>query len=75
MFTVPSACDILAAVTYEIQTLLAERERLTGENAALRDQVEQLTGQLQMALARLAKLEQREPEPPTFVKPNRPATT
>jgi hypothetical protein len=62
-------------MTYEIQTLLAERERLSGENAALRDQVEQLMGQLQIASTRLAKLEQRKPEPPTFVKPNRPATT
>jgi hypothetical protein len=62
-------------MTYEIQALLAERERLSGENASLHDQVEQLTGQLQMALARLAELEQRKPERPTFVKPNRLATT
>ena len=39
----------------------------------LRDQVAQLTGQLQLALARIAELEQRKPEPPAFVKPNRPA--
>lgn len=57
----------------EIQALLTERERLSVENAALRGQVEQLTGQLQTALARIAELEQRKPEPPAFVKPNRPA--
>ena len=60
--------------TEEIQALLAEQERLSGENAALRGQVAQLTGQLQLALARIAELEQRQPEPPAFVKPNRPAT-
>ena len=74
MFTVPSECDILAAMTSEeIQALLTEQARLSGENAALRDQVAQLTGQLQTALARIAELEQRKPEPPAFVKPNRPA--
>lgn len=57
----------------EIQALLTERERLSVENAALRGQVEQLTGQLQTALARIAELEQRKPEPPAFVKPNRPS--
>ena len=56
----------------EIQALLTEQERLSGENAALRGQVAQLTDQLQLALARLAVLEQRQPEPPAFVKPNRP---
>ena len=35
----------------EIQALLTERERLSVENVALRGQVEQLTGQLQTALA------------------------
>jgi transposase len=60
--------------TEEIQALLAEQARLSGENAVLRGQVEQLTGQLQLALARIAELEQRQPEPPAFVKPNRPAT-
>jgi len=57
----------------EIQALLTERERLSVENAALRGQVEQLTVQLQTALARIAELEQRKPEPPAFVKPNRPS--
>lgn len=56
----------------EIQVLLTEQERLNGENAALRGQVEQLTGQLQKALVRIAELEARKPEPPVFVKPNRP---
>jgi transposase len=56
----------------EIQALLTEQERLSGENAALRGQVAQLTDQLQLALARLAVLEQRQSEPPAFVKPNRP---
>lgn len=57
----------------EIQALLTEQARLSSENAALRDQVAQLRGQLQVALARIAELEQRKPEPPAFVKPNRPA--
>jgi hypothetical protein len=57
----------------EIQALLTERERLSVENAALRGQVEELTGQLQTALVRIAELEQRKPEPPAFVKPNRPS--
>jgi transposase len=56
----------------EIQALLTEKERLSGENAVLRGQVEQLTGQLQTALARIAELEQHKAEPPAFVKPNRP---
>jgi hypothetical protein len=74
VFTVPSECDILAAMTSEeIQALLTEQARLSGENAALREQVAQLTGQLQMALARITELEQRKPEPPAFVKPNRSA--
>ena len=57
----------------EIQALVTEQARLSSENAALREQVAQLTGQLQVALARIAELEQRKPEPPAFVKPNRPA--
>jgi transposase len=57
----------------KIQVLLTEQARLSDENAALRGQVAQLTGQLQMALARIAELEQRKPDPPAFVKPNRPA--
>lgn len=59
----------------EIQALLTEQERLNGENAALRGQVAQLTEQLQTALARIAELEVRKPEPPTFVKPNRPVSS
>jgi len=59
-------------ISEEIQALLTEQERLCGENAALRGQVAQLTGQLQLALARIAELEQRKLEPPAFVKPNRP---
>jgi transposase len=57
----------------EIQALLAERERLSVENAALRGQVAELTGQLQTALARIAELEQRKADPPAFVKPSRPS--
>jgi transposase len=59
----------------EIQALFTEQERLSIENAALRGQVEQLTGQLQTALARIAELEARKPEPPAFVKPNRPPSS
>jgi len=54
--------------------LVIEQERLRRENAALHGQVEQLRGQLQTALARIAELEQRSSGPPPFVKPNRPAT-
>ena len=56
-----------------IQALLTEKERLSCENAALRGQVAELTGQLQTALVRIAELEQRSSGPPPFVKPNRPA--
>jgi transposase len=58
----------------EIQALLAEQERLSVENAALRGQVVELAGQLQTALVRIAELEQRKPDPPAFVKPNRLST-
>jgi transposase len=59
--------------------LLAENERLCAEivallqaNTALQGQAEQLWGQLQAALERIAELEQGKGEPPLFVKPNRP---
>ena len=41
-------------------------------HTALQQQVGELTGQLQTALGRIAELEQRNAEPPAFVKPNRP---
>jgi hypothetical protein len=58
----------------KIPVLLTEQVRLSDENAALCGQVAQLMDQLQMALAGIAELEQRKPEPPAFVKPNRPST-
>jgi hypothetical protein len=49
-----------------------ELERLRQENTDLRTQVAQLHDQLAVALARIAELEQQRPDPPSFVKPNRP---
>ena len=56
-------------------TLEAEVEHLRAENAALRLQAAQLQEQLTAALARIAELEQPPPDPPPFVKPNRPQST
>jgi transposase len=63
----------------EADRLLVENGRLRAAvgalqqaNAALREQVAGLTGQLQTALVRIAELEQRKPAPPAFVKPSRP---
>jgi len=65
----------------EVQALVAENEALRAENealhaevGALRQLLAELTGQLQVALARIAELEQRDSEPPAFVKPNRAPT-
>lgn len=52
--------------------LEAEIERLRADNADLHLQVTQLQEQLATALARIAELEQLRPDPPPFVKPNRP---
>ncbi len=41
-------------------------------HTALQQPVGESTGQLQTALGRIAELEQRNAEPPAFVKPNRP---
>jgi transposase len=57
------------------QVLRAENVALRAEAAALRQQVAELTQQLQAALVRIAELEQSKPEPPAFVKPNRPPST
>ena len=43
---------------------------LEAENATLRQQVSDLQAQLAAALARIAELEQRPPQPPAGVKPN-----
>ena len=56
----------------EAQALVTENEALRAEVAVLRQQFAAVTGQLQTALARIAELEARKPEPPAFVKPNRP---
>jgi uncharacterized coiled-coil protein SlyX len=63
----------------EAEALLVENALLRAEVAALRqtiaalqEQVAALTEQLQMALVRIAELEQDKSEPPPYVKPNRP---
>jgi hypothetical protein len=53
--------------------LEAEVERLRVENTELRLQTAQLQEQLGAALARIAELEQQRPDPPPFIKPNKPA--
>jgi hypothetical protein len=53
-------------------TLHDELAQLRTENAALAAQVAVLQQQLAAALARIAELEQQRPDPPPFVKPNRP---
>lgn len=59
--------------------LVADGGALQAENVALRQEVERLReqnaalqAQLTAALARIAELEQRPPDPPAFVKPNTP---
>jgi hypothetical protein len=54
-------------------TLEDEVARLRAENAELHALVAQLQDQLAAALARIAELEQQRREPPSFVKPNKPA--
>jgi transposase len=49
-----------------------EIERLRRQNADLCRRVAELEQQLAAALARIAELEQQRPDPPSFVKPNRP---
>jgi len=56
-------------------TLEEENARLRAENAELRALVTQLQDQLAAALNRIAELEQRRPDPPAFVKPNRRPST
>lgn len=55
--------------------LRAEHTALREEHAELRALVAQLQEQLAAALVRIAELEQQRPDPPAFVKPNRPAPT
>jgi hypothetical protein len=59
----------------EVAGLLAENAALHAEVAGLRQQLAEMRQQLQAALARIGELEQGTPEPPLFVKPNRPAAT
>jgi transposase len=54
-------------------TLEEEVARLRVENAELHAVVGQLQDQLAAALARIAELEQQRRDPPSFVKPNKPA--
>ena len=56
----------------EVQALVAENEALRAEVGALRQQVAELARHLKAALARIAELEQRNSDPPAFVKSNRP---
>jgi transposase len=54
------------------EILRAENAQLRAENAELHALVGQLQQQLAAAEARIAELEQQRPDPPSFVKPNRP---
>src|SRR5262245_15598001 len=54
-------------------TLEDEVARLRAENAELHASVAQLQDHLAAALARIAELEQQHRDPPSFVKPNKPA--
>lgn len=56
----------------EAEALRVENALLRAEVAALQEQVAALTEQLQLALVRIAELEQDKSEPPPYVKPNRP---
>lgn len=56
----------------EQEILRAENAKLRAENTDLRTLVGQLQEQLAAAQSRIAELEQQRPEPPAFVKPNRP---
>jgi transposase len=56
-------------------TLEAEVARLRDENQTLTQQVAGLAEQLKAAQQRIAELEQRRPDPPAFVKANRPNAT
>ncbi len=58
----------------EVQALVAEKEALRAEVGALRQQLADVTRQLRAVLERIAELEQRKPEPPAFVRPNRSRT-
>lgn len=53
-------------------TLEEEVIKLRAENAALRQLVAELSAQVAKLTERLREVEERKPEPPSFVKPNRP---
>ena len=56
----------------DVAALQAENLVLRQEVVTLREQNAALHDQLAAALARIAELEKKPPEPPAFVKPNTP---
>jgi transposase len=58
--------------TDELAALQAENQMLREELALLHEQNASLQAQLTAALARIAELEKKPPDPPAFVKPNTP---
>ncbi len=59
----------------EVEALLAENARLGAEVSRLQGEVTTLKAELQAALQRIEGLEKGKKEPPSFVKPNRPAAS
>ena len=59
-------------VLVENEWLHIENEKLRTDVIVLKQQVTELTSQLQTAMTRIAELEQAKKKPPSFVKRNRP---